>query len=107
MVKWYRVHGCRANSEKFESGLRNSEDGLRAIPATAEVQSEQKLPVEWNIVHTGNQEHAFCFRPPTPGSRCTVQTYGTDMNSAENGYAGAALLMKGLTRNVEALNTRH
>jgi hypothetical protein len=61
----------------------------------------QKVPWKWNIVHTGNEEHAFTPDQPTPEALMQFRV----TNSTENGDTGADLLMKGLTNNVEALNT--
>ena len=61
----------------------------------------QKLPGNWNIVHTGNEEHAFVTDHPTQKPLCRselriAQRMATQVQTC---------LMKGLTKNVEALNT--
>jgi hypothetical protein len=43
-----------------ERGLRKVEDDYGQFPRVAEVfQPVQKVRGKWNIVHTGNQEHAY------------------------------------------------
>jgi hypothetical protein len=50
--------------------------------------SVQKVPAKWNIVHTGNEQHAFTSEQTTPKA---LMSFGLT-NSTENGDAGADLL---------------
>jgi hypothetical protein len=85
-----------------EGAVHSSREKLGAIPMMAEViLPVQKLPGNWNIVHTGNEEHAFVIDHPTQKPLCRselriAQRMATQVQTC---------LMKGLTKNVEALNT--
>ena len=53
-------------------------------------------------MHTGNEEHAFVADHPTAEALVPTQTYELHMSMA---MQVQTCLMKGLTNNVEALNT--
>ena len=62
----------------------------------------QKVPREWNIVHTGNKRARLDFRTDNPKAFALFRF----TNSAVNGDAGADLLYERTHENhVEALNT--
>jgi hypothetical protein len=62
----------------------------------------QKVPGEWNIVHTGNERARLDFRTDNPKAFALFRV----TNSAANGDAGADLHYERTHENhVEALNT--
>jgi hypothetical protein len=106
MLRWYRVGGAMRESggtfQQLGRLARGKSEKLRAIPAAAEViASVQKLPGKWNIVHTGNDDHALVADQPTQKPLC-----GSKLRIAQRMATQVqACFMKGLTNNVEALYT--